>query len=60
MIGLGGMALCSIFMTISLLLKVSALCVKEREGRGRGEVTGDSVTRNLSEVGDHKVTCPEF
>ena len=30
LIGLGGMAFCSILMTISLLLKVSALC----EGRG--------------------------
>lgn len=41
MIGLGGMAFCSILMTISLLLKVSALGGKGREGGRRdvGEVT---------------------
>ena len=37
LIGLGGMAFCSILMTISLLLKVSTLCKGKREvGKGEG------------------------
>ena len=39
LIGLGGMAFCSIIMTISLLLKVSTLC-KGKGGVEKGEGVG--------------------
>ena len=39
LIGLGGMAFCSILMTISLLLNVSTLC-KGKGGLGNGEGVG--------------------
>lgn len=39
MIGLGGMAVCSVFMTISLLLKVSTLGMVEAMGLQRLQVT---------------------